>query len=190
MARSLALALALLVFQSCWAAEADGAGQAVSIPNFQPEGAPCRAVLPPGPLLCGHTICKLPALPGASIGDVELELSCVSRSSPTGFENVPADMTYRYLRTGNGHAHLGWIDNDQGLLPGPVRELSFCLPGQDNVLCGFARTWRLTDSPQADATPALVRFVEGIELEAPVVAPRRQAPTKPRQTRQATRPHN
>ena len=190
MAGWLALALAVVVRQSCWAAEADGVGQPVSISNYEQGRAPCRAVLPPGPLLCRNTVCTLPALPGAAIGDVELQLSCVSLSRPTGFENVPEDMHYRYLRTKNGHAHLGWTDNDQGLLPGTVRELSFCLTGQDNVLCGFARTWRLTDRPGADATPALVRFVEGIETEGPVVPPRQQAPTKPRQTRKATGPHN
>lgn len=139
--------------------------QELTIPSFDSHSPACQVRLPETPVPCGVEGCVLPAPKHSTLGSIQLNMSCLPKFAPTGFEN-PADYVKVQSVDGkNATGHLSLVDDFQPPAAERTRELSFCLYGNENNFCGSTTALRLKDGPKGDATAAIKSFINGIELE-------------------------
>lgn len=120
----------------------------LTIPNFDPDSPAC--------------VIKFE---GASPASLRLNLSCLPKSAPTGFENPAPEVKIQSIRGKNAKGHMSLIDDVQSPLADRARELNFCLYGKRNNFCGSAKVLRLKDGGKPDGISAIKAWIQRIELK-------------------------
>jgi hypothetical protein len=136
--------------------------QQVKIENFSGEGSSCNVRFPANLMKCENTVCKIRAPRRSSLKSIELTLSCIPISAPTGFENPPPDAKVFSIQTPNSKGHVSLIDETPEEPGERMRELYFCLYNDVARLCGFSKTLILKDGESADASKDIVRIIKNI----------------------------
>ncbi|GJI96899.1 hypothetical protein RugamoR57_36170 [Duganella caerulea] len=114
-----------------------------TIPNFDPDSPAC--------------VIKFE---GASPESLRLNLSCLPKSAPTGFENPAPEVKVQSIRGKNAKGHMSLIDEVPSPHADRTRELNFCLYGKQNNFCGSAKVLR-----QKDGTSTITNWIQRIELQ-------------------------
>jgi len=120
----------------------------LTIPNFDPDSPAC--------------VIKFNG--GASPESLRLNLSCLPKSAPTGFENPAPGVKVQSIRGKNANGHISLIDDVHSPLADRTRELNFCLYSKQNNFCGSAKVLRLKDGAKADGTSTIKDWIQRIEL--------------------------
>jgi len=140
------------------------ATQVVAVPNHFDDEPECTVKLPETRAICSAKGCSMPVPKGSSLRSIELHFDCLPKRSPTGFDNPPDYVKVQPLRARNSVGLLSLIDDTEGEPEEQLRDLGFCLYGEQTNFCGYAKVLRLKDGEKADATAAVKAFIEGIEL--------------------------
>jgi hypothetical protein len=141
----------------------------LTVPNSDPKAPPCVVMLAEGPAQCTSEGCAIPLTRLRDVKQVQLMLSCVPTSSPTGFENPPPYVELHSIRAKNAQGHLSVVDDTQSAPSEQMRELNFCLWGNSNILCGFAKIPKLAKDPKSRQRKAIQAFIRGIEFTDPLI---------------------
>jgi hypothetical protein len=142
----------------------DSAGHEMVIANFDQESPACHVRLPAKSVSCDKEICEIPAPRSSSLKNVQLTLSCIPVSAPTGFENPPAGAKIFSIQTPSSKGHVSLIDEPPERAGERMRELYFCIYGSASRLCGFAKTLVLKDGESADASGSIIKILRTIVL--------------------------
>lgn len=139
----------------------------LTVPNFDDESPACVVKVPVASSQCTSKACTLPAPAGSTLDSIEVDFSCLPKSSPTGFENPVPGVKVQWFRAKNAPTHLSLSDGAFDPPNERFRELTFCMYGKLNNFCGYAKVRRLGDRSKVDGTRAVKEFLQGIELQDP-----------------------
>ena len=96
---------------------------------------------------------------------VEVRLSCLPSSAPTGFENPAPGVKVTAIAAQNAKGLVSLIDElETGAAP-PTSTLTFCLFGGAINLCGNATVARARRRAKLDDVAAVQRFIRTLELK-------------------------
>jgi hypothetical protein len=143
------------------------ATQVLTITNVDPHSPACVIMVVQGMTQCTADECVIPFSNGRAVQPVQLKLSCIPTSAPTGFENPPYYAQLYSVAAKNAKGHLSVIDDSPQLNSAQMRELNFCLWGNSNILCGFAKI--SSKDPRSAQREAVQTFIRGIEFTDPLV---------------------
>lgn len=139
-----------------------GAIRNVTIQNFESNGNPCTFAMNERLAICAGDRCLIRPAQNTRHVPVEIILSCLPTSSPTGFENPAPIAKVQSIRSKNTLGHLSIIDDVDPVSNTKKRELNLCLYGQHYNLCGYSV---LSNSAHHTRQTADVKkFIKGIEL--------------------------
>lgn len=139
----------------------------VTVPNFDKHGPPCIVKIPASRAQCTDEGCYLPLPKKSTMPSLQLQFSCVPRSSRTEFDRPPPDAKVQAIRTPAAKGLFMLLNDFQSEPEDPKRLLTFCLWGRQNLFCGDAHVRRLSDGVKADGTATVKSFIEGVELQEP-----------------------
>lgn len=158
--------LALLLLCACAGAEPAPLAS-VTVPNFDADSPACVVKLPETKGSCTAKGCSMPLPARSTLKSIQLKFSCIPSWMPNGFDKSPDYAKVLSLRARNANGNLSLIDDIDGEPADRMRSLRFCLYSKETSFCGSAKVLRLKDGAEGDATAAIKRFIEGIELQEP-----------------------
>lgn len=157
----------LLLLCGCAGAEPSAESsvmQEVTVANrFRREPA-CVVRLPRTQAVCSVKGCSMPPPKGSTLKSIELTFICVPKLAPPGFDNPQDYAKVLPLRARNSFGDMSMIDDIEGEPGERMRQLDFCLYGNEANFCGGAKVLRLIDGEKVDATVEIKAFIESIEL--------------------------
>lgn len=136
------------------------------VPDLHGDSPPCAVSLPANQEQCTPEGCTLPLPKRSTLKSLQIKFSCLPLGTLTGFERPAPGARIRGVRARNAMASVLLVDDLESAPEERKREMIFCIYGTQNVFCGDAYVLRLKDGAKGDATPALKKFIQGIEFQS------------------------
>lgn len=157
-----------IVMAGCiWADAQFSAGAAttsLTIPNAVEKIPDCLLVLPDKLPDCAVERCELPYRHGPALHHVILGFGCAPISSPSGFENPPADVKVDVVKARNVTGMISYIEDITEPKSQREMEVTFCIFGKSIHACGFAKIPKEPASVNLKQTRVIKRFIRGLAL--------------------------
>lgn len=159
--------LFMVILSKC--AVASSAPQLLTIPNIDTHVPPCTINITEGTTQCTPEGCLIPFSQAEANKQLKLIFNCIPISAPTGFENPPSYAELYGIRSKNAQGHLSVVDDIDAAPSEKMRELNFCLWGNANILCGFARIPTFAQDRTSSQRKAIQKFIRQIEFTDPLI---------------------
>lgn len=136
----------------------------MSVPNVRDKQPACQVEIARVGEQCADGSCTLPRLKGAKSEPAKVSFSCIPLHDQTGFENPSPEMKVTPVRHRSGTGHLGVSDYAHAEGEKPAQDISFCLSGKVNYLCGSARVdkgkGKGKQPPEVKQVQALIKRID------------------------------
>jgi len=146
-------------------AMAHAASQPLNIPNFDADSPACAVAVNAELYRCTAAACTVPMSKSPGARAVEVRLTCLPSSAPTGFENPAPGVKVTAIAAQNAKGQVSLIDElETGAAP-PTSTLTFCLFGGAINLCGNVTVARARRGAKLDDVEAVQRFIRTLGLK-------------------------